>query len=48
MRGKSDQFIISAYHKAVELQLEEAFIKILEAELERRGIKYKFYCAQRV
>ncbi|OAH54801.1 MULTISPECIES: sporulation histidine kinase inhibitor Sda [Bacillaceae] len=48
MKEKSDKFIISAYNRAVELQLEEEFIRILENELERRGIKYRFYCAQRM
>jgi hypothetical protein len=48
MKEKSDEFIISAYNRAVELQLEKKFIQLLESELERRGIKYRFYCARRM
>lgn len=48
MKEKSNDFIIRAYNRAVELQLEPEFIRLLEKELERRGIKYRLYCAQRM
>jgi len=34
----SDKALIESYYAAVELKLEEAFIKLLENELTRRGI----------
>jgi len=38
MKEQTDQFIIEAYEKAVELNLERDFLLLLEAELDRREL----------
>lgn len=38
MRYLSDQMLLEVYQRAVALQLETEFIKLLYAELERRSI----------
>ncbi|MDC3418515.1 sporulation histidine kinase inhibitor Sda [Aquibacillus salsiterrae] len=35
----SNQKLIDAYKKAIELHLEQDFIKLLEEELKERGIE---------
>jgi developmental checkpoint coupling sporulation initiation to replication initiation len=34
----SDQMLIEVYHRAVDLQLDPAFIELLSAEIKRRDI----------
>ena len=36
----SDEELIEAYERAVEQGLEERFLELLEAELQRRGVSY--------
>lgn len=37
MQGLSDQLLLEAYEKAEQLNLDEAFIKLLEEEMEQRN-----------
>lgn len=39
MREYSNEFIIDAYKKAVELHLDPDFLTLLEQELERRNLQ---------
>jgi hypothetical protein len=48
MKENTDAVIISAYKKAVKLQLEQLFIQLLENELERRGLNIDVTVAQRI
>ena len=38
MHEQDDQFILDAYKKAVDLNLEPDFIRLLEEELKRRNV----------
>ncbi|MET1032469.1 sporulation histidine kinase inhibitor Sda [Domibacillus tundrae] len=38
MREQTDQFILEAYKKAIELNLESDFLLLLKEELERRNL----------
>ncbi|OXS77410.1 sporulation histidine kinase inhibitor Sda [Domibacillus enclensis] len=38
MIEQTDQFIIDAYKKAVELKLDPEFLRLLEEELKRRNL----------
>lgn len=38
MKEQTDQFILEAYEKAVELNLEHDFLRLLEEELKRRNL----------
>lgn len=38
MKYLSDQMLIEVYQRAVHLQLEEAFIDLLYAEMQKRNI----------
>jgi len=38
MRLLSNECLIEAYHKAVDLQLEKEFIRLLYKEVERRKL----------
>lgn len=38
MKDQTDQFIIEAYKKAIELNLEPDFLLLLEEELGRREL----------
>jgi developmental checkpoint coupling sporulation initiation to replication initiation len=35
----SDQMLIEVYHRAVDLQLDSAFIELLRSELDHREIR---------
>jgi hypothetical protein len=48
MKENTDEFIVLAYKKAVELQLDPVFIQLLENELERRGLNIDVTVAQRI
>lgn len=39
MKYLSDQMLIEVYHRAIDLQLESAFIDLLRAELKQREIR---------
>ncbi|EJL41304.1 hypothetical protein BAG01nite_02920 [Brevibacillus agri] len=39
MKYLSDQMLIEVYHRAVDLQLDSAFIELLRAELQTRNIR---------
>jgi len=38
MRGLSNESLIETYFKAIDLELEQDFIKLLEQEIERRNL----------
>jgi len=38
MRSLTDESLIETYFKAIDLQLEDEFIKLLEQEIERRNL----------
>ena len=38
MKEQTDQFIVEAYKKAIELNLEQDFLLLLEEELDRRAL----------
>jgi developmental checkpoint coupling sporulation initiation to replication initiation len=38
MKEQTDEFIVEAYEKALELNLEPDFLLLLEKELERREL----------
>ncbi|RNB58464.1 sporulation histidine kinase inhibitor Sda [Brevibacillus gelatini] len=38
MKYLSDQMLIEVYHRAVDLQLDPAFIELLRAEIQTRNI----------
>lgn len=39
MKLLNDESLIETYYKALELELEEEFIKLLEKEMERRQLE---------
>ncbi|WNC17062.1 sporulation histidine kinase inhibitor Sda [Brevibacillus brevis] len=39
MKYLSDQMLIEVYHRAVDLQLDAAFIELLRLELNNRNIR---------
>ncbi|MCI3919988.1 sporulation histidine kinase inhibitor Sda [Paenibacillus sp. TRM 82003] len=39
MRELSDESLIETYFKAIDLELEAEFIKLLEREIERRKLE---------
>ncbi|WP_309122691.1 sporulation histidine kinase inhibitor Sda [Paenibacillus sp.] len=39
MRGLSNESLIETYFKALDLELEQDFIKLLEQEIERRNLE---------
>ncbi|MGM8215852.1 sporulation histidine kinase inhibitor Sda [Bacillaceae bacterium W0354] len=39
MNTLSDKLLVETHHKAVRLQLEEDFIKIIEQEMRRRKLE---------
>ncbi|GED66451.1 hypothetical protein BRE01_01530 [Brevibacillus reuszeri] len=39
MKYLSDQMLIEVYHRAIDLQLDSAFIDLLAAELKEREIR---------
>ncbi len=47
MRVLSNENLLDAYHKAIELKLEKAFIQLLLDEIRRRNIHIgsRFYSA---
>jgi hypothetical protein len=40
MKNLSDEHLIEAYEKALELHLDDSFIEILREELIKRGIYF--------
>jgi len=38
MKGLSNESLIETYFKAIDLELEQDFIKLLEQEIERRKL----------
>lgn len=43
MRQLSDRYLIECYTQAVELRLEEAFIRLLLSEIQRRNLTIRIY-----
>jgi len=41
----SDQMLIEVYHRAVDLQLDAAFIELLREELQHRNIRITQFSA---
>lgn len=41
MRMLSDELLLESYYKAIDLNLEENFIELLQREIENRGIIVK-------
>ncbi len=41
LKDLSDDLIVDSYYKAVDLNLEEEFILILEREISTRGLKIR-------
>ncbi|CAM3246832.1 MULTISPECIES: sporulation histidine kinase inhibitor Sda [Brevibacillus] len=39
MKYMSDQMLIEVYHRAIDLQLDAAFIELLSQELKQRNIR---------
>ncbi|GEB31530.1 MULTISPECIES: sporulation histidine kinase inhibitor Sda [Brevibacillus] len=39
MKYLSDQMLIEVYHRAVDLQLDSAFIELLREEMQTRNIR---------
>ncbi|WP_440895914.1 sporulation histidine kinase inhibitor Sda [Amphibacillus sp. Q70] len=40
MNNLSNELLIECYQKALELKLEDDFIRLIEQELERRSLTY--------
>ncbi|MFC8686410.1 sporulation histidine kinase inhibitor Sda [Brevibacillus porteri] len=45
MKYLSDQMLIEVYHRAVDLQLDAAFIELLREELKHRNIRITQFSA---
>ncbi|MFS0554176.1 sporulation histidine kinase inhibitor Sda [Brevibacillus sp. 179-C9.3 HS] len=45
MKYLSDQMLIEVYHRAVDLQLDAAFIELLREELQLRNIRITQFSA---
>ncbi|TKI56040.1 sporulation histidine kinase inhibitor Sda [Brevibacillus antibioticus] len=45
MKYLSDQMLIEVYHRAVDLQLDAAFIELLREELQHRKIRITQFSA---
>ncbi|KKK33122.1 sporulation protein [Mesobacillus campisalis] len=41
MRKLSDELLIESYYKAVELNLNTDFIRLIETEIKRRSLSHK-------
>jgi developmental checkpoint coupling sporulation initiation to replication initiation len=41
MRNLSDELLIESYFKALELNLSQDFIRLIETEINRRSLSHK-------